>query len=137
MHIVNGAVLERWSRLTDEQIVAQVVAGQTALFDLVMRRHHERLYCAALAILRDDREAENVVQQAYVSAYAHLRQFDGHERFAAWLTGIAVNELLARISRRDPSRERDIHHNDMAAAALAVQETRCDRVVAAVLVRIG
>ena len=47
MYIVNGAVLERWSNLTDEQIVAQVVAGQTALFELLMRRHHERLYCAA------------------------------------------------------------------------------------------
>lgn len=127
MYIVNGAVLERWSNLTDEQIVAQVVAGQTALFELLMRRHHERLYCAALAVLRDDREAEDVLQQAYLNAYAHLRQFDRHARFATWLTGI-VNDVLARAAI---ARELTA-----AADAFAVRQTRCDRVVAAVLRRI-
>jgi RNA polymerase sigma-70 factor (ECF subfamily) len=126
MYIVNGAVLERWSSLTDEQIVAQVVSGHTALFELVMRRHHERLYCAALAVLRDDREAEDVVQQAYLNAYARLRQFDRHTRFATWLTGI-VNDVLARVA---------IAREHPAPDAFAVRQTRCDRVVAAVLRRI-
>ena len=128
MYIVNGAVLERWSNLSDEQIVVQVVAGQTALFELLMRRHHERLYCAALAVLRDDREAEDVLQQAYLDAYAHLRQFDRHVRFATWLTGI-VNDVLARVAI---ARELTA-----VADAFAVRQTRCDRVVAAVLTRIG
>jgi hypothetical protein len=86
MYIVDGAVLERWSSLSDEQIVAQVVAGQTALYELLMRRHNDRLYRAARAILRDDREAEDLVQHAYLKAYANLRQFDGHTPFATWLT---------------------------------------------------
>ena len=124
MYIVNGAVLERWSNLSDEHIVAQVVAGQTALFELLMRRHHERLYCAARAILRNDREAEDLVQRAYLKAYANLRQFDGQGAFASWLTRIAVNEGLAR--ERAP-----------AAEAFACPQTRCDRVVAEVLLRIG
>jgi len=100
MQIVSGAVLERWSALSDEQIVAQVLAGRTALFEVLMRRHNERVYRAARAIVRDDREAEDVMQQAYVNAYAHLRQFDGRAAFATWLTRIAVHEALARVRRR-------------------------------------
>jgi len=100
MQMVSGAVLERWSGLPDEQVVHQVLDGQTALFEVLMRRHNERLYRAARAILRDDREAEDVMQQAYVNAYAHLRQFDGRASFATWLTRIAVHEALARVRRR-------------------------------------
>jgi RNA polymerase sigma-70 factor (ECF subfamily) len=80
--------------------VAQVLAGQTALFEVVMRRHNERLYRAARAIVRDESEAEDVVQQAYVNAYAHLRQFDGRSSLATWLTRIAVNEAISRARRR-------------------------------------
>jgi RNA polymerase sigma-70 factor (ECF subfamily) len=100
MHIVNAPVLERWGRLSDEEIVAEVLDGHTALFEILMRRHNERLYRAARAILRDDSEAEDVMQQAYVNAYAHLRQFHGRAQFSTWLTRIAVNEALARARRR-------------------------------------
>ena len=72
--------------LSDEQVVARVLAGQTALFEVLMRRHNERLYRAARAILRDENEAEDVMQQAYVNAYSHLRQFDGRSKFSTWLT---------------------------------------------------
>jgi RNA polymerase sigma-70 factor (ECF subfamily) len=85
---------------SDDDIVQQVLAGQTALFELLMRRYNERLYRAARAITRDDREAEDVMQQAYVNAFANLRQFKGHAQFATWLTRIAVNEALARVRRR-------------------------------------
>ena len=100
MQMVSGAMLARWNGLPDEQVVLQVLDGQTALFEVLMRRHNERLYRAARAILRDDREAEDVMQQAYVNAYAHLRQFDGRASFATWLTRIAVHESLARVRRR-------------------------------------
>src|SRR5262245_50669803 len=100
MHIVNAPVLEGWALLSDEQVVARVLAGQTALFEVLMRRHNERIYRAARAILRDETEAEDVMQQAYVNAYSHLRQFDGRSKFSTWLTRIAVNEALARARRR-------------------------------------
>ena len=70
-------MLESWNVLPDEAIVTQILEGHVALFELLMRRHNERLYRAARAIVRDEREAEDVMQQAYVNAYAHLRQFDG------------------------------------------------------------
>jgi RNA polymerase sigma-70 factor, ECF subfamily len=85
---------------SDEDIVRLVLAGDTPLFELLMRRYNERLYRAARAITRDDREAEDVIQQAYVNAFANLRQFKGHAQFATWLTRIAINEALARVRRR-------------------------------------
>ena len=84
----------------DQEIVQRVLAGETALFELLMRRYNERLYRAARAITRDEREAEDVVQQAYLNAFAHLRQFKAEAQFSTWLTRIAVNEALARVRRR-------------------------------------
>jgi RNA polymerase sigma-70 factor, ECF subfamily len=67
---------------------------------VLMRRHNQRLYRTARAIVRDEAEAEDVMQQAYVNAYTHLGQFTGRARFATWLTRIAMYEALARIRRR-------------------------------------
>jgi RNA polymerase sigma-70 factor (ECF subfamily) len=85
---------------SDEEVVRQILAGDTPRFELLMRRHNERLYRAARAITRDDREAEDVMLQAYVNAFASLRQFKGQAQFATWLTRIAINEALARVQRR-------------------------------------
>ncbi len=63
--------------LIDEEVVARVLAGETAMFEIVMRRHNQCLYRVARAILRNDGEAEDVMQDAYVRAYEHLDQFAG------------------------------------------------------------
>jgi RNA polymerase sigma-70 factor, ECF subfamily len=82
--------------LTDEEVVNRVRAGETALYEVIMRRYNQRLYRIARAILHDDAEAEDVMQDAYVRAYTHLDQFAARAPFSAWLTRIAVNEALAR-----------------------------------------
>jgi RNA polymerase sigma-70 factor (ECF subfamily) len=84
----------------DVDVIGQVLAGQTALFELLMRRYNERVYRTARSIVRDDSEAEEVMQQAYVNAFTHLRQFNGTARFSTWLTRIAINEALARVRRQ-------------------------------------
>jgi RNA polymerase sigma-70 factor, ECF subfamily len=89
-----------WDEQSDEGIVRAVLDGNTALFELLMRRYNERLYRTARAITRDDREAEDVMQQAYVNAFTNLRQFKGQALFATWLTRIAINEALARVRLR-------------------------------------
>ncbi|MCC7009479.1 MAG: RNA polymerase sigma factor [Acidobacteria bacterium] len=86
--------------LSDEDVVARVIGGDVALFEVLMRRHNEQVYRAARAILRDEREAEDVMQAAYVNAYTHLAQFDGRAKFSTWLTKIAVYDALARVRRR-------------------------------------
>ena len=100
MHVVSGATLDRWTALSDEEIVTRVVDGQTALYEVLMRRHNERVYRAARSIVRDEDEAEDVMQQAYVNAYVNLRQFDRRAKFSTWLTKIAINEALGRARKR-------------------------------------
>jgi RNA polymerase sigma-70 factor (ECF subfamily) len=98
--MVSARALEQGNTLTDEQVVADVLDGHTALFEVLMRRYNERVYRVVRAILRADEEAEDVMQQVYVNAYAHLRQFSGDAKFSTWLTRIAINEALARVRTR-------------------------------------
>ncbi|MFA6954870.1 MAG: RNA polymerase sigma factor [Thermoanaerobaculia bacterium] len=103
--------------LADEEIVARVIAGDLALFEVLMRRHNQRLYRAALAIVRDRDEAEDVVQQAYINAYAHLEQFGGRASVATWLTRIAVYEAYARLRKRSPVEAIDERGGDISDPA--------------------
>lgn len=80
--------------LSDEAIVARLRDGETALYEILVRRHNQRLYRTIRAILRDDRNVEDVMQQAYIDAYTHLDQFRGDAKFATWLTRIAVNRAI-------------------------------------------
>lgn len=95
--LLQQAKAECWS---DEEVVARVLDGETALFEIIMRRYNQRLYRVAHSILRDDAEAQDVMQDAYVRAYQHLDQFAGRAKFSTWLTRIAVHEALARAHRR-------------------------------------
>ncbi len=70
--ILDRARIEGW---TDEEVVERVRAGETALYEIIMRRYNQRLYRVARAIVRDDGEAEDVMQSAYIHAYEHLGQF--------------------------------------------------------------
>ena len=103
MNATISAFANRSAEQPDEDVIRQVLDGNTAMFELLMRRYNERVYRAARAIVRDEQEAEDVMQQAYVNAFTHLRQFNGAARFSTWLTRIAVNESLARVRRRRPA----------------------------------
>jgi RNA polymerase sigma-70 factor, ECF subfamily len=92
-----AAILERARAWTDEEVIERVKGGEIALYEILMRRYNQRLYRVTLAIVRDAGEAEDVMQDAYVRAYAHLDQFAGRAPFSSWLTRIAVNEALARV----------------------------------------
>jgi RNA polymerase sigma-70 factor (ECF subfamily) len=105
--ILEKARSEGW---TDEEIVDRVRAGDTALYELIMRRYNQRLYRVARAILRDGHEAEDVMQDAYVRAYQHLDQFAARAPFSAWLTRITVNEALAR--QRSRARVQSLKENN-------------------------
>jgi RNA polymerase sigma-70 factor (ECF subfamily) len=85
--------------LSDEEVIERVLAGDTALYEVVMRRYNTRLYRVAHAILKNDGEAEDVMQDAYVRAFQHLGQFAGRAKFSTWLTRIAVHEALARVHK--------------------------------------
>ena len=81
---------------SDEAIVGRVAAGETRLFEVLVRRHNQRLFRAARAITGSDEEAEDVMQEAYVRAFSSLSSFRGEARFSTWLTRICVHEALGR-----------------------------------------
>jgi RNA polymerase sigma-70 factor (ECF subfamily) len=83
-------------RLTDSEIVQRVRHGEHALFEILMRRHNQRVYRAARAVVKDEAEVEDVMQQAYINAFTHLHQFEDRSEFSTWLTRIALNEAFAR-----------------------------------------
>src|SRR5438105_15921095 len=82
-------------RLADEEIVRHVVAGETGLFELLIRRHDQRVYRTARAITRNETDAEDVAQEAYPHAFQHLSQFQGRAKFSTWLLRIAAHEAIA------------------------------------------
>lgn len=100
-----NVLAEAASALTDEDIVARVLSGEVPLFELLVRRHNQRLYRATKAILKDEAEAEDAMQEAYVRAFVKLDQFAGEAKFSTWLTKIAVYEALGRLRRRKRQEE--------------------------------
>ena len=86
--------------LSDEEIVERVRVGDVAFFEVLMRRHNARLYRAVRSILRDEDEAEDAMQQAYIHAYGALGEFQGHSSFSSWLIRIGLNEALMLLRKR-------------------------------------
>jgi RNA polymerase sigma-70 factor (ECF subfamily) len=91
--------LEPTDSLPDNQLIRQVVAGEAALFEVLVHRYSQRVYRAARAILKNDEEAADVVQETWVRAYRKLGQFAGRAKFSTWLTRIGVYEARARRRR--------------------------------------
>ena len=87
-------------QLSDSEIARRIVAGEPSLFQVLMRRYNQRLFRVARSIVRSSPEAEDVVQQSYLSAYLNLSQFEGRASFSTWLVRIAVHESLLRVRRR-------------------------------------
>ena len=87
--------------LSDADLIARIVAGSREDFEVLVRRHNQRLYRAARAIVKSDDEAEDVVQQTWLEVFRHLPQFRGDAAFTTWATRIAVNAALA-VARKRP-----------------------------------
>jgi RNA polymerase sigma-70 factor (ECF subfamily) len=97
---VPGPLKGSESALPDEVVVARVRAGEPALYEILMRRHNRTVYRAVRALVRDEDEVEDVMQQTYLSAFAKLDQFSGGARFSTWIVSIALNEARDRLRRR-------------------------------------
>jgi RNA polymerase sigma-70 factor (ECF subfamily) len=85
---------------TDADLVARAQAGEREAFSPLMQRHNRRLYRVARAVLGDEAEAEDVVQEGYLRAFSHLKDFRGEASVETWLTRIVLNEALGRLRRR-------------------------------------
>ncbi|WP_133491797.1 RNA polymerase sigma factor [Alcanivorax sp. 24] len=102
-------------RSSDAELAQRMVAGDTNALECLMRRYNQSLYRAARSILKDEQDAEESVQDAYLKAYRNIGQFDGSAKLSTWLTRIAINEALAR--RRKHQRRTTIMRIDSDASA--------------------
>jgi RNA polymerase sigma-70 factor, ECF subfamily len=82
--------------LPDTEIVEKIRDGETALFEVLMRRHNQRVYRAVRAVMNEESDVEDVMQQAYINAFTHIEQFEERAQFSTWLIRIALNEAFAK-----------------------------------------
>jgi RNA polymerase sigma-70 factor, ECF subfamily len=117
----------------DSQLARSISRGDHSAFERLMRRHNGKLFRVARAILRNDAEAEDALQEAYLDAYRHIAEFRGAARLSTWLTRIVVNHALMR--RRKQVRDRSVvafgderwtagQENDVADQAIESPATR-------------
>ena len=130
--------------LTDAGLAERIAQRDQQAFALLMRRHNQRLFRAARSILRNDAEAEDAVQEAYLHAWNAIDRFRGDARLSTWLTRIVVNEALGRVrkeARRDGLAElhggddeiNDDSENDMTAPLNQTPESSAMRAQARAL----
>ena len=82
------------------ELAARAAHGDSAAFEALMRRHNRMLFRTARAILRDDAEAEDALQEAYIQAYRSLASFRGDAQLSTWLARIVANEALQRLRKQ-------------------------------------
>jgi RNA polymerase sigma factor (sigma-70 family) len=104
--------------LSDEEIVDRIINGEQHLYEVLMRKFNQRLYRISMAIINDDKEAEDIMQTAYINAYQQLGNFKGKSSFSTWLTRILINESLLHKKRKTQLQKVlmetpvNQHHND-------------------------
>jgi RNA polymerase sigma-70 factor, ECF subfamily len=82
--------------IDDAELARRIADHDEAAFEVVMRRNNGALYRVARAILKNDADAEDVLQEAYLSAYRHMADFRADAKLSTWLTRIVVNQALAK-----------------------------------------
>ncbi|HYS75407.1 MAG TPA: RNA polymerase sigma factor [Burkholderiales bacterium] len=103
MQPANAAIA--YERLTDLELAQRVASGDKRAFELLMRRHNQILYRTARSILKDDAEAEDAVQEAWLLAYRAIGNFRGDAKLSTWLVRIVVNEAISRGRKRSRGAE--------------------------------
>jgi RNA polymerase sigma factor (sigma-70 family) len=91
--------------ISDERLVAVAKMGNGTVLEELHRRHAEKVFPVAHRIVRHREDAEDAVQESFLSAYVHLDTFDGRAKFSTWLTRIVINAALMKVRKNRPARE--------------------------------
>jgi RNA polymerase sigma-70 factor, ECF subfamily len=103
MHTAATAIA--YGKLSDPELAQRIASSDREAFELLMRRHNQMLYRTARSILRDDAEAEDAVQEAYLLAYRGMSGFRGDAKLSTWLVRIVANEAIGRARKRSRGAE--------------------------------
>jgi RNA polymerase sigma factor (sigma-70 family) len=117
---------ERHTEITDEQLVAGILAGEEGYFTLLHQRYGDRILRFAIKRLRDPVEAEDVTQDVFLEVHRCLASFKGHSSLLTWMFGIAHNQVCRRFRRRTPIM---LSLDEPEAAELAAPQVPVDRQV--------
>lgn len=85
------------AEITDAEIISNILNGEKEKFALLIRRYNQRLYRICKSYIRDENEAEDIMQETYIRGYLNLTAFEGRAQFSTWLTRILINECLRRL----------------------------------------
>src|SRR5258708_15167835 len=97
---INPLTVKEPLEVLDAELAARAAQGEQVAFERIMRRHNRTLFRTARAILRDDAEAEDSLQEAYMQAYGAMGSFRGDAKLSTWLARIVANEALMRLRKR-------------------------------------
>jgi len=100
-----NALFEDHQVASDEELVAAAKNGDAESFDLLCKRHTEKIFRTAHSITRNREDAEDAIQDCFLKAFLHLKGFDGRSRFSTWLTRIAMNAALMKLRKNRARRE--------------------------------
>ena len=103
MNTMSGPVGVVTENIPDKEVISRVLAGETNLYAILVRRYNQRLYRVAISIVNDEAEAEDAMQVAYIKAFENLKKFEYKSAFSTWLIRILINECLLRTKNRNRS----------------------------------
>jgi RNA polymerase sigma-70 factor (ECF subfamily) len=115
--------LRAWS---EKQLIAAAKSGRRAPFGELCERHMKRVSCVTRRIIRNREDAEDAVQECFLSAFVHLKDFDGRSQFVTWLTRIAINAALMKLRKNRGAREVPIDEPNPSYEPVAQREFRDD-----------
>jgi len=115
--------LRAWS---EEQLVAAAKTGRRAPFGELCERHVKKIFRVIHRIMRNREDAEDAVQECFLNAFVHLKDFDGRSQFATWLTRIAINAALMKLRKNRGAREVPIDEPNPSSEPVAQRGFRCD-----------
>ena len=92
--------VEKYSHLSDAEIIDKILSGSTPLFEVIMRRYNQRLFRVQRSYISDEEAIKDTLQLAYIRAYENLGSFRGESQFSTWIIRIAINEALKYLNSR-------------------------------------
>jgi RNA polymerase sigma factor (sigma-70 family) len=103
MNTISNAATVLTENIPDKEVIGRVLAGETNMYAILVRRYNQRLYRVAISIMNDDAEAEEAMQVTYIKAFENLRKFEHKSAFSTWLVRILINDCLLRAKKRNRS----------------------------------